>query len=906
MRRSGWGSRRVAKGVAWAAAACLWAVCDAAVVRGPYLQQGTPTGIVVRWRTDNVTNSRVLYGAQPGSLTSSTVVPTPTIEHVVTLSGLSPGTRYYYAVGSSTQIQAGGDLEHFFVTSPPSGTPAPVRIWVLGDSGTGDSYARAVRDAYLSFTGQRHTDLWVMLGDNAYPSGTDADYQTTLFDIYPMMLRRSVLWPSLGNHDAMSADSGTQSGPYYAIFTLPTAGQAGGLPSGTEAYYSFDFANIHFVVLDSMDTDRSPGGAMLTWLDQDLGATLQDWVIAIWHHPPYSKGSHDSDQDIELIEMRQNAVPILEAHGVDLSLTGHSHSYERSFLLDGHYGDSTTFDPSMELDGGDGRIGGNGPYVKADLGSTPHSGAVYAVAGSSGQVGGGTLDHPAMFLSLNVHGSLVLDVQGARLDARFLDRWGTVRDSFTIIKGCGDKGTFTSMNASGTDGSAVLTPGYCDAGPPCASDIGSSVSSSFRGAFWMLGAGDPRIGNGIDSGALPALDGASAGWVRFDATKPAYLRGDWVSDERVDGCISDAPAPHCMGMLLGDQRAGAGYFAMLSDPPGSQGEFSLVQPGQAAINLAAVPRPSLTGTVTVNPYTLSVSSVVGAVPPEGLYLDTAECPADVVLGYKIYEQQTYRWGAAPVDRTRDDGSPYTGWELAPGGAGPGGAPLPIGTTAAVTLTCYTATDFFLAASLVFDSGFETPFVSLNSARILCGDCAADADLDGSCRTMASGAPGPDCDDSNPDVWPGAPQLCDGLNNDCNDPSWPGLEGTNESDDDGDGIEECSGDCNDADANLWAFAGEVGTMLFPTDTETLTWSAVTQTGGSGIVLVYDTLRSSAPGGFATASCLESDDGHDTAALDTAIPAPKSVFFYLVRAQNSCGPGSLGTGTGGLPRSGPACP
>ena len=36
--------------------------------------------------------------------------------------------------------------------------------------------------------------------------------------------------------------------------------------------------------------------------------------------------------------MRQNALPILEADGVDLVLTGHSHSYERSFLLDGHYG----------------------------------------------------------------------------------------------------------------------------------------------------------------------------------------------------------------------------------------------------------------------------------------------------------------------------------------------------------------------------------------------------------------------------------------------------------------------------------------------------------------------------------------------------------------------------------------
>ena len=53
---------------------------------------------------------------------------------------------------------------------------------------------------------------------------------------------------------ASSADSATQTGTYYDIFTLPKFGEAGGVASGTEAYYSFDFGNIHFIVLDSMET----------------------------------------------------------------------------------------------------------------------------------------------------------------------------------------------------------------------------------------------------------------------------------------------------------------------------------------------------------------------------------------------------------------------------------------------------------------------------------------------------------------------------------------------------------------------------------------------------------------------------------------------------------------------------
>ena len=58
--------------------------------------------------------------------------------------------------------------------------------------------------------------------------------------------------------------------------------------------------------------------------------------------------------------MRANLLPIMEAGGVDLCLTGHSHSYERSFLLDGHYGVQTTLTETMKIDAGDGRPAGKG------------------------------------------------------------------------------------------------------------------------------------------------------------------------------------------------------------------------------------------------------------------------------------------------------------------------------------------------------------------------------------------------------------------------------------------------------------------------------------------------------------------------------------------------------------------
>ena len=71
--------------------------------------------------------------------------------------------------------------------------------------------------------------------------------------------------------------------------------------------------------------------------------------------------------------MRESLLPILEDFGVDLVLTGHSHSYERSFLIDGHYGTSGTLVPSMILDSGDGRPTGTGAYEKASIRSRPAS-----------------------------------------------------------------------------------------------------------------------------------------------------------------------------------------------------------------------------------------------------------------------------------------------------------------------------------------------------------------------------------------------------------------------------------------------------------------------------------------------------------------------------------------------------
>ena len=153
--------------------------------------------------------------------------------------------------------------------------------------------------------------------------------------------------------------------------------------------------------------------------------------------------------------MRTNFVKMLESYGVDLVMCGHSHSYERSRLMKGHYGLETSFNAtthnistsSASYDG----TANSCPYRKDSL---KGNGSIYIVAGSAGQLGGQQTAYPhnAMYYSnTTIGGSLILQVDGKRLDGKWLCSDGVIRDQFTIFKDAGQKkDLFTSLGQSVT------------------------------------------------------------------------------------------------------------------------------------------------------------------------------------------------------------------------------------------------------------------------------------------------------------------------------------------------------------------------------------------------------------------------------------------------------------------------
>ncbi len=420
----------------------------AQLIRGPYLQAATPTSIVIRWRTETKTDSKIQLGTSLNAKTIVKQVNEAVNEHEIKITGLLPQTRYYYSIGSTVETLQ-GQADNYFETTAQKGQVGKYRFGVFGDCGTHSIIQDKVRNQFAAYLGNNYLNAWLLLGDNAYSYGTDAEYQVRFFNHYKDdFLKKYPLYPAPGNHDYSNDNSDRQNDhkvPYYDNFTMPKDGEAGGVASNSQSFYSFDYGNVHFLSLDSYGReDQSTRlydtlGRQVQWIKQDLAAnTNKDWVVAYWHHPPFSLGTRNGELDFDMTSIRENFIRILERMGVDLIICGHSHVYERSKLMKGFYQKAAAFNPNkFQLSQSTGKYNGSDescPYFKT---TDANQGTVYVVCGSSGQLGNVSagFPHPAMHYSNAVKGgAMMLEVEGKRLDAKWITEDGEVLDQFTMMK----------------------------------------------------------------------------------------------------------------------------------------------------------------------------------------------------------------------------------------------------------------------------------------------------------------------------------------------------------------------------------------------------------------------------------------------------------------------------------------
>jgi hypothetical protein len=276
------------------------------IVGGPFVTMQVPRTATIAWIVEDKTAT--VRPSAGGSVRESPVL------HVekTTLGGLTPGTKYEYAV-------AGGALKGSFVTPPAANSADPFRFAAYGDTRTRhDIHGRLIERLLKTFV----PDFVLHSGDQV-ENGYDAALWPIFFDKERELLRQTVFFPSLGNHERNSS--------YYFELLQQKAG-----------YYSFDWGNAHFIVLntDIANFSTSPKerealwNEQVRWLEQDL----QEHQSATWrfvngHHPPMTAVTRRQGDSPHMIAL----MPMFEKYKVQALFFGHDHNYQH-YLKNGiHY-----------------------------------------------------------------------------------------------------------------------------------------------------------------------------------------------------------------------------------------------------------------------------------------------------------------------------------------------------------------------------------------------------------------------------------------------------------------------------------------------------------------------------------------------------------------------------------------
>ncbi|GIV53832.1 MAG: acid phosphatase [Candidatus Kapaibacterium sp.] len=199
---------------------------------------------------------------------------------------------------------------------------AVVRLFVIGDWGSGSALQRAVAHAMASLARSQRPHAVISTGDNFYPSGVssvgDVLFRQRWEEIYADSALQVPWIVALGNHDHRGSIAAQiaystlnqwwyMPAPYYTISL--TAG------STTVAVFVMD--------TDSLLTDRHNRFRQLRWLDSALGRVSATVKIVVGHHPLRSYGIYGDTR--LLVRMLK---PILDRHDVALYLCGHDHDLQ--------------------------------------------------------------------------------------------------------------------------------------------------------------------------------------------------------------------------------------------------------------------------------------------------------------------------------------------------------------------------------------------------------------------------------------------------------------------------------------------------------------------------------------------------------------------------------------------------
>ncbi len=273
-----------------------------AFVVGPYVQAVAPDAATVMWEGP----AGAIVVRSPDGV--EVKADAPAVEGIARarVEGLRPGVVYTYEARAG-KVSAKGRF-----TTPPAGR-GPFTFVVYGDNRT-DHQAHGALVKAMRIAAP---DVLINTGDLVGFGGVLDDWRS-FFAVERDLLRESVLYPVLGNHEVIADPQGQQ---FRRYFELP----------GNELYYAFTWGAVRFVAIDgevNVSGEFGPDPAQKAWLLDELGRARSDpaidHVVGFVHKGPFS--SHPARPGNAGLK---RVLPELQAAGLTLLVSGHDHFYER-------------------------------------------------------------------------------------------------------------------------------------------------------------------------------------------------------------------------------------------------------------------------------------------------------------------------------------------------------------------------------------------------------------------------------------------------------------------------------------------------------------------------------------------------------------------------------------------------
>ena len=306
--------------------------------------KGTPA--VMIWKDGQKSEAAVVKGTATEISAENWQGSTYTASNKVSIEDyFEENTQYYYQY--TDNYSENGNVEWSDEYSYKTGSSSSFSVILTGDpqigaSGSSSDYsaqdASTARDTYgwnktMTTAMQIAPDAAFLLsaGDQINQSGATSsdDLKTRESEyagyFYPEAFRSLPVASTIGNHDTAGVD-------YTNHFNNPNISDNLGATEAGSDYY-FSYGDVLFISLNSNNRNQEEHRQLMNKAVESNPDAK--WRVVIFHSDIYGSGEPHADTDAAT--NRIIFAPLMDEFDVDICLTGHDHTYSRSYMiLDGN------------------------------------------------------------------------------------------------------------------------------------------------------------------------------------------------------------------------------------------------------------------------------------------------------------------------------------------------------------------------------------------------------------------------------------------------------------------------------------------------------------------------------------------------------------------------------------------